>query len=257
MDKNTRAKNPRYPFFSMSPYTTNVIHLRNPWVTAWWAAAFPGFGHILLGNYIIGFVLIGWEILVNFHANINTGILYSLTGRFDSAKEVLDRRELLIYIAVYVFSIWDSWRRTADYNKLCFLSEKEFPPVALVSMNPAEINCLDKKSPWTCALWSLLMPGLGHLYIHRLATGFLILILWIAATCHSHLLEAVHHTFTGNFSAAAAVADPEWLLFMPSIYGFSVYCAYVYAVEFNKVFDREQARFLKENYQEPGFPMPL
>ena len=257
MDKKASSKNPRYPFFSMSPYTTNLIHPRNPWVTAWWSAAFPGLGHLSLGNYIIGFLLIGWEIFINLHTNLNLGILYSFTGRFDMAKKVLDRRELLLYLAVYVFSIWDSWRRTVDYNKFYYLSQMESSPTAPVSMSSVEINCLDKRSPWTCAFWSLLMPGLGHLYIHRLATGFFILVFWIAATYFSSLLEAVHYTFTGAFHMAAAVVDPEWLLFMPSIYGFSVYGAYVYIVEFNKVFEKEQARFLKENYQEPDFPMPI
>ena len=54
----------RYNQFT-SAFNTNYIHLRNPWVTAWWSAAFPGFGHIHLGVYLKGFILFFWEIIIN------------------------------------------------------------------------------------------------------------------------------------------------------------------------------------------------
>lgn len=257
MNKKTTAGMPRYPIFSISPYSTNITHPRNPWVIAWWSAAFPGFGHLLLGNYIIGFILILWEIFINLQTNVNLGILYSFTGRSDLAKEILDKRELLLYLAVYVFAIWDSFCRTVDANKLYRLSQGESPVIEPVSMCFVEINMLDKKNPWLCSFWSLLMPGLGYIHIHKLVQGFFILIFWIAAVHYSHLLEAVHYTFTGAFAQAAGAADPEWLLFLPSVHIYSIYSSYVFTVELNKFYEKEQARFLKNAYQEAEFDMPV
>ncbi|SDE31824.1 hypothetical protein SPACI_049420 [Sporomusa acidovorans DSM 3132] len=30
------------------------MHLRNPWIIAWWSAVFPGLGHFLLSKYLRG-----------------------------------------------------------------------------------------------------------------------------------------------------------------------------------------------------------
>ncbi|MBU9723381.1 hypothetical protein [Bacillus alkalicola] len=39
--------------------------MKNPWVPAWWSAAFPGMGHIMLGSYVKGFILFTWEFVIN------------------------------------------------------------------------------------------------------------------------------------------------------------------------------------------------
>lgn len=59
---------------------TTQLHLRNPYIIAWWSAAFPGFGHLLLSKYLRGYALILWELLVNNMAHLNYGIIYSFTG---------------------------------------------------------------------------------------------------------------------------------------------------------------------------------
>jgi len=257
MDKILPIKNPRHPKQYMSSIATNLIHLRNPWVTAWWSAAFPGFGQIILGSYIKGFLLMVWEIVVNVNANINVAILYSFTGQFDMAKDILDKRWLILYIAVYTYAIWDSYRSTVDLNKYSIIADREESPVAAFNMKTLEMNYLDKRNPWVTLIWSVLMPGVGHLYTHRLPTGFVALIWWIAITYFARLLEAVHYTLTGEFALAINIVDPQWLLFMPSLYGFTIYDAYVNTVEYNKLFGLEQARFLKRNYQDPKFEMPI
>ncbi|MBC7765276.1 MAG: hypothetical protein H7Y41_02240 [Hyphomonadaceae bacterium] len=61
----------------------------------------------------------------------------------------------------------------------------------------------------------------------------------------------------GNFSQAILVADPEWLLFLPSLYGFVLFDCYANTVEYNKLFEFEQARFLRDNYQDESFEMPI
>ncbi len=247
---------PRHPKMFMGSISTNLIHLRNPWAILWWSATFPGFGHILIGSYVKGFLLMVWEIIVNTQAGVNLGIFYSFTGRFALAKEVLDTRWVLLYIALYTYAMWDSYRSTVDLNKYSLLADREESPIASFNMDALEINYLDKRSPWIALVWSILMPGAGHLYMHCLPTGFIVLIWWIAITYFSRLLQALQFTAMGKFAAAVNIADPQWLLFLPSLYGFIIYDAYVNAVEYNRLFIMEQARFLKQNYQDPAFFMP-
>jgi hypothetical protein len=53
----------------------------------------------------------------------------------------------------------------------------------------------------------------------------------------------------GEFAKVSTIVEPEWLLFLPSVFFFAIYEAYVSTVENNKLFEKEQVRFLKKNYQ--------
>ncbi len=246
------CKTGRRPKAYTSPFATNLIHLRNPAVVALWSAVFPGFGQIALGQYAKGYILILWEILINTQSQLNLIILYTFTGRFQEATAIANPRWLLLYNAVFVFALWDSYRSTVDLNKLAVLADRGGDVSTPVAMNSFAINYLDKQNPWVAAAWSMLMPGLGHLYVHRLPVGFFLLLWWVAIAYFSHLMEVVNYTFWMNFSQAAAVADWEWLLFMPSIHWFAIYDSYVNAVENNKLFAREQAGYLRREYSDPS-----
>jgi len=246
----------RRPKAAASSLATNFLHLRNPYVVAWMSASFPGFGHVSLGNYVIGFVLFGWEMLVNTQANLNTGIIYSFTGRYEMAKEIVNNRWLLFYAPVWVFAIWSSYRLTVDLNKVSILADRNHSPIDAAFMSFFEINILDKRSPWVAVLWTMFSPGLGHLYCHRIPTGFFLLIWWIAMAYFSHLLQAAQYTLLGLFDQATAVLDLEWVLYLPSLMGFAVYDVYVNTVEYNRLFDREQADYLTREYQASDFNMP-
>ncbi|MDH7479875.1 MAG: hypothetical protein QHH02_07685, partial [Syntrophomonadaceae bacterium] len=219
--------------------------------TSWWSAAFPGYGYIALGSYIKGFLLIGWEFLVNINAKLNLAIMYSLTSRFEQAKEVLDLNWFILYVAVYIISIWMTYGLTVDLNKLCILAEREDSPVLPVSISAVEICYLDKRNPWIAAMISLLYPGLGHLYTHRVPTSFFLLANFFLVAHFSRLAPAIHYTFVGAFEQATAVLDPQWLLFLPSLYGFAIHDSWVNCIEYNKLFEMEQSRFLRDNYQQP------
>jgi TM2 domain-containing membrane protein YozV len=248
LDNHTATKNVRRYNAYLSPTNTNLIHLRNPWVSAWWSAAFPGFGHIHLGQYIKGFILFFWEIIINVNAKINIAMIYSFTGQFDLAKDVINIRFVMMYIPVYLYCIWDSYRLTIDLNKHYHLAESEKAPIVLFKMTGFAFNSLDKRNPWVALVWSLLFPGLGSLYIHRMISGFFV-ISWTAVILYfSHLLEAIQYTFIGAFNQATAVLNPEWILFMPSIYCFAAYEAYILSIEFNKLYKKEQKQFLQKNY---------
>jgi len=250
LNRHSFLQSPRRKNLFLSSYSTNINYLRHPLVIAWWSAAFPGFGHLILGKFMNGFTLAIWEVVINYNAKINEAMIYSFTGRFEMAKEALDTRWMLLYISVYIYAIWDSYRLTVDLNKAAVLGEREqYGENINFRLGPFSLNYLDKHPPWLVLVWSLLMPGLGHLYLNRLSTGLYLLIASIVYIYYSHLLEGLHLTLLGHIREGAAVLDPEWVLFYPSVFCFSFYDAYVLTVESNKAFKTEQARYLKRTYQ--------
>lgn len=241
----------------VSSMGTTQIHLRNPYVIAWWSAAFPGFGHLLLSKYFRGFVLIAWEVLINVNAKLNEAMVYSFGGEFEMAKQVLEPRWILLYIPVYMYAIWDSYRTTVDMNKIFVLADRENADFIAFKITAFEINYLDKRKPWVAVMWSAFMPGLGQLYIHRVIATIYVLIWTVAVAYFSHVNEGIYYLFLGDFSQAKSILNAEWLLFMPSIYFFSIYDAYVNTVENNKLFESEQRKYIADVYQSPSFALPL
>jgi TM2 domain-containing membrane protein YozV len=232
---------------------TTQLHLHNPYAIAWWSAAFPGFGHLLLSKYLRGFVLFIWEVVVNYQAKINLAIVDSFSGHIELAKQDLDPRWMLMYIPVYIFAIWDSYRTTVDMNNVYLLAEREDAPYNSFTIGAAEINYLDKRKPIMSVIWSLFMPGLGQLHIHRIISAFFALIWTIIFLYASHTLEAVQLLFLGKIQMATHVLDRQWLLYMPSMWGFAIYDSYINVIENNKLFESEQRDYLIKNYQSPQF----
>lgn len=253
MDNFTNDNTARRYRAHVSTLGTTQIHLRNPYIIAWWSAAFPGFGHLLLSKYLRGFVLFIWEVVVNVNCNLNLSMIYSFQGEIEKAKEILDTRWLLIYIPVYIFAIWDSYRTTVDLNKIFVLVEREEYRFNSFSIGIMEINYLDKRNPIMAIIWSLFMPGLGQLYIHRVITAFFVIIWGVVFFYLSHGLEALSLLFLGEIKQATDVINPEWLLFFPSIYGFAIFDSYINTVENNKLYDKEQRSYFREKYQSSSF----
>ncbi|GGM39583.1 hypothetical protein GCM10011351_27190 [Paraliobacillus quinghaiensis] len=236
---------------------TTQLHLRNPYIVAWWSAAFPGFGHLLLSKYLRGYILCIWEIFINSMTKLNLAMVYSFTGNMEMAKDVLEPRWMLLYIPVYLFGIWDSYRTTVDMNKVFVLADHENASFKSYAISAFEVNYLDKRRPIMAIIWSLLSPGLGQLYIHRVFKALFTMVCMIVFVYYSKLLVAVQFLFLGEINLATEVIDPQWLLFLPSLYGFSIYDSYVNTVENNKLFKSEQRKFLKENYQQHRFKIPV
>ncbi len=247
----------RRPKAAIAEYSLNIFHLRNPLVVGWWSLAYPGFGHFREISTLKGGFLFGGELLINTYAHINLAILYSFTGNFSMAKQVLDIRLLLLYCGILVFAIWDSYRVAVEINKVSVLGDHANAPLTPMILGPSGLNSLDKRNPWVAVSWAGMLPGLGHLYSVSLLQAVFLIILGAVIIYNSHLLPAVHYTALGQFVQAKAVLDWQWLLNFPSFYCFSIYDAYVKTVEFNKLFDVEQAQFFKNNYQSPMFPRPI
>ncbi|WP_062048258.1 hypothetical protein [Bacillus sp. JCM 19034] len=241
----------------VSPIGTTQLHLRNPYIIAWWSAAFPGFGHLLLSKYLRGYALFLWEILVNNMTNLNLSMVYSFTGNIEMAKEVLEPRWFLLYIPVYLYAIWDSYRTTVDMNKVFLLAERENATFNSYTMGSLEINYLDKRRPLNAIIWSIFTPGLGQLYIHRVLTAIFTMGFVIFFIYFSNVLVAIQFLLLGEISQATQVVDPQWLLFLPSHYGFAIYDSYINTVENNKLYESEQRKFLNEHYQRYRVTFPV
>ncbi|URZ14528.1 hypothetical protein [Clostridium felsineum] len=236
---------------------TSQLHLRNPYIIAFWSAAFPGMGHLLLSKYLRGFFLFTWEVVVNYKAHVNLLILYSFLGEFEKAKQVVNIQWLSFYIPAYLFAVWDSYRTTIDLNHAYILAAREDAEIKPFKISTMGINYLDKREPWVAAIWSLLVPGGGQLYLHRLITAFFILTWWIVICLNAKFLPSMHYTLLGDFQRAKSILDMQWALNIPSVYFFAMYDAYTNTVENNKLFDWEQSKFFNKEYQNSNFIMPL
>jgi len=257
MDRPESNSSVRRYIAYVSPFGTTQLHLRNPFVIAWWSLAFPGLGHLLLSKYLRGYLLFVWELFVNTHAHINLAILYSFTGKFQMAKDVLDINWVMLYIPAFIFAIWDAYRTTVDLNHQYILGAREDAEIKTFNISPIEINYLDKRTPWNAAMWSALMPGLGQVLIHRVPSALFIIIAFIWIAQQSKIAPAVHYTFLGQFDHAKSIINPQWFLNLPSVWLSAIYDAYSNTVSNNKLFDWEQTKFLKKNYENKNFKMPV
>jgi hypothetical protein len=253
---NTFSRKVRRPYVHMSSYVANQIHLRNPWVTVFWSLAFPGAGHMMLCKYFTGAMLMLWEFVINVNSNINLAIMYSMIGQFERAKDVLEPRLFFLYMGVYLFSLWDCYRLTIDLNKIYLVADREDATILPVKISALETNYLDIRKPWNGVIWSFITPGLGQIYFNRLPSGFYLLICFIVTVYQAHVGDALLSTMTGHFDHVRSVLNPEWLLFLPSIYFFAAFDAFVLIEELNILFEVEQSRFLSDNYKNPEFKMP-
>lgn len=237
----------------LSIFGTTQIHLRNPYIIAMWSVMFPGYGHLLLNKYLRGFSLFIWELFINQSIHLNSAMVYSFIGEIEKAKEVLDVRYMHLYIPVYIFAIWDSYRTTVDMNKIYLLNEKDAAAVERLVIKPFEINYLDKRNPLSAIMWSVTIPSLGQLYIHRIFAALFTLVMTVILVHFSHFIEAFHYLLVGELKKSTQVLNAQWLMYLPSFYFFTIYDSYMNVVENNKLYDSEQKRLLRKFYQSKSF----
>lgn len=233
-------------------FGTTQLHLRSPYSIAAWSLAFPGFGHLLLNKYLRGYALILWELCINQKIQLNLAMVHSFNGRFDAAREAMDPKFMALYIPVYLFAVWDSYRTTVDMNKVYLLAKRENSSYNTFEIGPFEINYLDQRKPWLAAVWSAGVPSVGQLYLHRIVFAAFVLLSALVIVSESNLMLGVHYIILGDLKSSTSVLDPQWLLYFPSLYFFSIYDAYMNAVEGNKLFEDDLRHYLVRNYQPEG-----
>lgn len=75
-----------------------------------WSIALPGFGQLLNGKYLKGFVFIALEFLINVKACLNQVIMLSFQGDIQQAIAHVDYQWLLFYPCLYFFVMWDAFK---------------------------------------------------------------------------------------------------------------------------------------------------
>jgi len=78
-----------------------------------WSIALPGFGQILNGDRLKGFLFIALEILINMGARLNLAIVASFHGNTVQAIELVDYQWLMFYPCLYAFAAWDAYKNAA------------------------------------------------------------------------------------------------------------------------------------------------
>lgn len=89
---------------------------KSPVAALLWSAALPGFGQFYNGDYLLGFVLMIWEIAVNFNSNLNLAIMHGFHGDFEKAHKVIDYQWGMFYPSVYGFSLWHAYNKAITIN---------------------------------------------------------------------------------------------------------------------------------------------
>ncbi|MFB5678212.1 hypothetical protein ACE3NQ_16425 [Paenibacillus terreus] len=253
-----KGKAKRYHALSeMSSSGTNIQTHISPWIPLWWSAALPGFGHFLLGINLTAYVLVIFEFIVNYMAHINDAIYFSMLGDFEGAKHVINLRWFFGYIGIYMFAMYDSYRRAVDQNKLFLLAYRYTQNTSASELTNLNRNFMDVTSPGLGLIWSFITPGTGAIFVTRTPIFIFAMTYWGITAVFSHWFEGIYYTAIGDFEQARNVLQPAWFLFIPSIITFSMYFGYHDTVKENKAFKLSQARYLKDNYQSKAFKKPV
>jgi hypothetical protein len=75
-----------------------------------WSIALPGFGQILNGRLIKGFLFIALEVVINVGANFNEVIRLSFMGQIDAAISQTNYQWLMFYPCLYFFAMYDAFK---------------------------------------------------------------------------------------------------------------------------------------------------
>ncbi len=233
---------PRRSKLKVSPLDINYLTRRPPWVATWWSAALPGLGHIHLGHYLKGLLLMSGEIVLNTLSKLNLAIYYSMIGKFDAVHQVINYNWLFLYCAVFVFAVWDAYRLTVDQNHASAIeSMQEDRHLTHGSLNTWGMNTLNHRNPHMAFVWNFIFTGLFHICNNKLISGITLMGWMVAISYYTKLPKMIMYTVLGEFDLISSLFNPQWLLFFPSIYLFSIYDGYAHAVYNNELFAEEQA----------------
>lgn len=239
---------PRRVMSVIGPGGVTYLKYKNPLMIVWWSAAFPGFGHFFLNQYIRGTLLTLAEVILNTLAHINQALMYSYSGRFLMAKNILEMRWGVAYMLIYMLAIWDSYVNAKSLNKVYRIAVLENARISPGGVYTKEIQVLDKRSRLSAALMSFFFPGMGQFYNQRIGLALYAVFWWGVYSTMSFVPISLHRLLLGDLPGSLEVLRCHWLLFMPSVAGGSVYHAFETAGERNFLLRMEQRQYLLERY---------
>ncbi|WNF38763.1 hypothetical protein RJD24_10215 [Bacillaceae bacterium IKA-2] len=89
---------------------------KSPKAAALWSIALPGLGQVYNRDYIVGFILLIGEVIINVMSNLNLAIFYAFTGNVQQSFQVIDFQWGLFYPSLYAYSIWSAYNRANEIN---------------------------------------------------------------------------------------------------------------------------------------------
>jgi hypothetical protein len=116
--------------------------------------------------------------------------------------------------------------------------------------NTSEVQYLEHRSPKVAVLFSILFPGMGQLYNHRIGLAFYGMFWWWFYLAFSRVHESTLYILLGHIPESIAVINTHWMLFMPSVMGGSIYHAYITVHDHNKLYKLEQRQHLAKRYRD-------
>lgn len=247
---------PRRQIAYVGPWNTLQLEKRDPYIVLFWSIAYAGLGHILLDKYFRGFILLAGEIFLNAASHLNLAIFYTVTMRFDLAAQAQEPGWFMLYLAVYTFAIFDSYREAVEINKTYILAAREDAEIQCFAINSGSFTHINSVPPWVTALWSAVFPGAGCFLVQRMNRALYMMALWVVIAYLSGFYPAVIHTFAGQFELAKTDLNIQWFLNIPSLWFYAVYETYACAISNNKLYRWELSKFLKKKYQSRRFIMP-
>lgn len=149
---------------------------KSPWAALLWSMTLPGFGQAYNGNYVMGFIFVVAELMVNNMSNLNLSFLYTLHGDFNQSHEVVDFQWGMFYPSLWGFGMWQAFNKAKMINH--HLKEKGVVPPT-------------KKSYLTGFLFGLVCGMDIGLFLHFLFGSPIItgLICGLIGAISGHLIE--------------------------------------------------------------------
>lgn len=127
-----------------------------------WSIALPGFGQILNGQLIKGFLFIALEIVINVNANFNEVIRLSFIGQIDAAISQTNYQWLMFYPCLYFFAMWDAFKDAGGgkepFSYLPFVFSAFFVTVGIMYSTNAKVFGILLGTMWFPML--CVIPGL-------------------------------------------------------------------------------------------------
>ncbi|SFL78833.1 hypothetical protein [Salibacterium qingdaonense] len=75
-------------------------------------------------------------------------------------------------------------------------------------------------------LWSIALPGFGHLILRKYVKGLLLVFLEILVNVCGNFNTIIILSFNGKIAQAIEQTDYQWLMFYPCLYFFGIWDAY-------------------------------
>ena len=109
--------------FHLTSFGINTLTQRQPLLSAFFSTIVGGMGQIYNLQFIKGFILLGWILIINYYSQFN-----HLLGKCFSGQEIylyqVDWQWLLFYPSIVSFCIWDSYVGAVEINKLLVLEQR-------------------------------------------------------------------------------------------------------------------------------------